>query len=86
MGRQGFDPKVTQRGTAVELDLRACPFVTTALADPDTVCNLHLGVAYGIADAVGGIVVDELIAKDPRGAHCRLRCHLEPELQPASRP
>jgi len=56
MARQGFDPAVRQRGDDIDVSLRACPFVTTALADPDTVCNLHLGIAYGIADAVGGLV------------------------------
>jgi len=78
MARQGFDPKVRRRGSSVEVTLRTCPFETTALADPDTVCELHLGIAYGIADRLGGLVVDELISKDPRRAHCRLRGHLEP--------
>jgi predicted ArsR family transcriptional regulator len=82
MAHQGFDPVVKQRGADVEVILRECPFVTTALADPDTVCTMHLGVAYGIADAVGGLVIDELIPKDPRRAHCRLRGHVEPELLP----
>jgi predicted ArsR family transcriptional regulator len=77
MARQGFDPTVNQRGKAVEVALRTCPFATTALADPDTVCGLHLGLAYGIADSVGGLVIDELIPKDPRRAHCRLRCHVD---------
>lgn len=79
MARQGFDPAVRQRGADVEVTLRVCPFVTTALVDPDTVCGLHLGIAYGLAEAVGGVVVDELAPKDPRRAHCRLRCHLEPD-------
>ncbi len=82
MARQGFDPTVRRRGADVDISLRACPFVTTALADPDIVCNLHLGVAHGIAESVGGLVIDELVAKDPRRAHCRLRGHIEPELQP----
>ena len=77
MARQGFDPTVTQRGRAVDVTLRTCPFATTALADPDTVCGLHLGMAYGIAEAVGGLMIDELIPKDPRRAHCRLRCHVD---------
>lgn len=80
MARQGFDPAVRQRGTSVDVTLRTCPFATTALADPDTVCSLHLGMAYGIADSVGGLVIDELVPKDPRRAQCRLRGHLEPTL------
>lgn len=78
MARQGFDPAVRQRGTDVDVTLRTCPFATTALADPDTVCSLHLGMAYGIADSAGGLVIDELVPKDPRRAQCRLRGHLEP--------
>jgi predicted ArsR family transcriptional regulator len=84
MAYQGFDPAVRQRGDDVDISLRRCPFVTTALVDPDTVCNLHLGLAHGIADAVGGLVVDELIPKDPRRAHCRLRCHTEEDLVTSS--
>jgi hypothetical protein len=58
--------------------LRTCPFATTALADPDTVCSLHLGIAEGVAElADGRVVVDELIPHDPRRANCRLRLHLE---------
>src|SRR5690606_3012691 len=76
MARHGFDPTVRQKGTSVDLTLRACPFESTALADPDTVCELHLGMAYGIAEGIAGLEVDELVPKDPRRAHCRLRCHL----------
>ena len=78
MARHGFDPTVRQKGTAVDLTLRTCPFESTALADPDTVCELHLGMAYGIAEGIDGLEIDELVPKDPRRAHCRLRCHLEP--------
>ena len=84
MARQGFDPVVRQRENTVDVTLRTCPFVTTALADPDTVCHVHLGVAHGIADVVGGLVIDELVAKDPRRARCRLHCHLEPDVLPTS--
>lgn len=82
MARQGFDPTLRQRGAAVDVILRSCPFATTALADPDTVCGLHLGMAYGIADAVGGLVIDELVPKDPRRANCRLRGHVESRREP----
>lgn len=78
MEREGFDPTVHTRGNNVEIRLRTCPFVTTALADPDTVCSIHLGIAQGAAELAGGrVVVDELVRRDPRDAHCRLRLHIE---------
>jgi predicted ArsR family transcriptional regulator len=80
MEREGFDPTVRTRGDRVEIVLRTCPFATTALADPDTVCSLHLGLAQGIAESTGGrVVVDELVTHDPRRANCRLRLHVEPD-------
>lgn len=77
MARHGFDPAVKHSGDKVELKLQTCPFASTALADPDTICELHLGIAEGVAERVDGLVVDELIPRDPRRANCRLRCHLE---------
>lgn len=76
MARFGFAPERTGTGDVVDLVLHVCPFETTATADPDTVCGLHLGLAHGIADSIGGIVVDDLVRQDPRRAHCVLRCHL----------
>jgi len=76
MARQGFDPTVQSRGDEVEVVLRSCPLASAVLADADTVCQLHLGLARGAAEAIGGIEVDQLEPKDPRRAHCRLRCHL----------
>lgn len=82
MEGQGFDPTVRAKGDRVEVVLRTCPFATTALADPDTVCSLHLGMAEGVADSTGGrLAVDELVPHDPRRANCRLRLHLEPALE-----
>lgn len=77
MARMGFEPTVRARGKLIDVVLNTCPFATTAVADPDIVCALHLGMARGITDATD-IVVDELIAKDPRRAKCRLRLHIEP--------
>jgi predicted ArsR family transcriptional regulator len=76
MARLGFDPEVRRRGKRLDVILESCPFASTALADPDIVCALHLGVAQGLADGTG-VVVDELIAKDPRRASCRLRLHVD---------
>jgi predicted ArsR family transcriptional regulator len=76
MARHGFDPTVSRTGDRVDIILQTCPFATTALADPDTVCQLHLGLAYGIADEVGGLEIDELVPRDPRRAQCVLRCRV----------
>ncbi len=77
MARQGFEPAVEDHGDHIDIVLRTCPFRSTALADPDTVCSLHLGIAEGLADAVPGADVEELIARDPLLAHCVLRLRLD---------
>ena len=81
MERQGFEPEVRNaRGRRVDVVLRNCPFESAVLADPDTICDLHLGIAEGVADLSGDrLVVDELVAHDPRRANCRLRMHFEGE-------
>ena len=76
MARQGFEPSVTREGSIVDVTLTVCPFETAAIASPETICGLHLGLAYGIAEGIEGLEVEELVSKDPRHAHCRLRCHL----------
>lgn len=79
MARQGFDPTVRHRGDQVAVTLHTCPFASAVLTDRDTICDLHLGLAQGVAEAVGGMVVEELVVRDPRHAKCRLRCRLAPE-------
>jgi predicted ArsR family transcriptional regulator len=80
MEREGFDPVARVRGDQVDVVLRTCPFATTALADPDTVCSIHLGFAEGVAERTGGrVVVDELVPHDPRRANCRLKLHVVAE-------
>lgn len=76
MARQGFDPTVGRRGDRVAVTLETCPFVSAVLTDRDVVCDLHLGLAQGVAEALGGLTVEELVAKDPRRARCRLRCRI----------
>jgi predicted ArsR family transcriptional regulator len=75
MARHGFEPRVRDRGGEVIVTLQECPFASAALTDADTICQLHLGLAEGIATSIGGFTVDELVAKDPRRARCLLRCH-----------
>ncbi len=86
MERQGFDPVVRSRGMGIEVVLRNCPFETAALADADTVCAIHLGIAQGVAALTGGrLIVDDLVPHDPRRANCQLRMHLESETDTAKR-
>ncbi|MCO5317948.1 MAG: helix-turn-helix domain-containing protein [Microthrixaceae bacterium] len=79
MAQEGFAPALRVNGDSVEVRLEECPFVSAALTDPQTVCDLHLGLARGVAEALGGIEVEELRANDPRKAHCLLRCHRTPD-------
>lgn len=73
MARQGFEPDVEDHGDEVDVILRSCPFRSTALADPATVCSLHLGIAQGLVEEVPGAAVSELVARDPRLGRCVLR-------------
>lgn len=76
MERQGFGPQVHRDGDDVDMVLTSCPFASAAVADPDTICSLHLGIAQGVVERTGGrIAVDELVPHDPRRAGCRLRLH-----------
>lgn len=73
MRRQGFEPETQRDGSTFEIVLGTCPFASAALADRETVCRLHHGIAVGAAEGVGGISVDDLVADDPRRARCRLQ-------------
>ena len=67
---------VTGSGDVVEIVLGECPFASAVLVSPDTVCGVHLGLAEGAAEAIGGIEVESLSPRDPRTAHCVLRCRV----------
>jgi hypothetical protein len=71
MAQQGFAPVVRRRGARAKVVLERCPFVSTVLADRETVCQLHLGLAEGLVEGTG-TTVDKLVAKDPRRAGCEL--------------
>lgn len=70
--RRGFRPTRAEEGRTVEFVLGRCPFADVARSDPDTVCKLHLGLAEGLAEGLGHLDVEELVAKDPDRAGCRL--------------
>ncbi|MCA1842594.1 MAG: MarR family transcriptional regulator [Actinobacteria bacterium] len=71
--RQGFEPRRIERGSSVDLVLCRCPYQAPATAAPDIICQLHLGLAEGMAQAAGDRVsVTGLVTRDPRRAGCRL--------------
>lgn len=70
------EPETPHRGDRVDIILGRGPFQSTALADPDSVCELHLGLAPGLTESTDAII-DGLIVRDPRRAGCRLQIHVE---------
>lgn len=77
MAKQGFDPKLSHRGARAKVVLDTCPFTTTVLADRETVCQLHLGLAEGLTEGTDA-TVEKLVAKDPRKAGCQLAVRVTP--------
>jgi predicted ArsR family transcriptional regulator len=80
MAREGFEPELRHRRRGAEIVLRNCPFESAALADPDTVCALHLGIASGLAEGTT-LVVEDLVRRDPRRANCLLRLRVADDAQ-----
>jgi predicted ArsR family transcriptional regulator len=77
IARRGFRPTRVERGRRVEFVLGCCPFAEVASFDPGTVCQLHLGMAEGLTEGLGGLAVERLLPKDPRRAGCRLTLQRE---------
>jgi predicted ArsR family transcriptional regulator len=72
MARTGFKPVRRQRTRGVELVLENCPFESAAAVNANAVCRLHLGLAKGLAEGIEDIEVEDLVAKNPHRAGCRL--------------
>lgn len=72
MAQRGFRPARAEHGRRISFVLGHCPFAEVAVIDPGTVCQLHLGLAEGLTEKLGGLTVERLTAKDPRRAGCRL--------------
>ena len=84
MAREGFQPQTRHRGGRIDVVLQNCPFEATALDDPGTVCALHLGLAKGVTEGSDDLIVQELIAKDPRRAGCRLELRTGERSEPTA--
>ena len=78
IARRGFRPRRFERGRKVELVLERCPFAEVAESDPDTVCQLHLGLTEGLAEGLGGLAVEKFLVKSPHSAGCRLTFRRQP--------
>lgn len=74
--RLGFEPQMSDDGDAggtQDIVLNSCPFADLATEQPDMVCDLHLGLAEGIAERGGGLAVRGIILADPHQGGCRIR-------------
>ncbi len=75
--RMGFEPRIHETRAGTEVVLDRCPFVGPATAAPDVVCDLHHGIAEGIADrAADDATIDDLVIRPPRRAGCRIKVGL----------
>ena len=70
--RNGFRPERHDKGRTVDFVLGRCPFEEVAASYPSEVCQLHYGLAEGLAESIGDLSVERLVKKDPRVAGCRL--------------
>jgi predicted ArsR family transcriptional regulator len=69
--RLGFDPELDRSQLAFHL--YRCPFVDLARARPEVVCNVHLGLAQGVLDAVPGPVAARELLPFVGPEHCVLQ-------------
>jgi predicted ArsR family transcriptional regulator len=86
MYRRGFRPARVERGRRIDFVLGRCPFAEVAEQDPETVCQLHLGLAEGLTEGLGGLTVERLVVKDARRAGCRLIVRRVPTAAPTRKP
>jgi predicted ArsR family transcriptional regulator len=75
--RLGFEPHAQVTGAGVDVVLNRCPFLASAAEAPDIICQLHRGIAEGIAErATGDAVIEGLVVRPPDRAGCRIRVTL----------
>ena len=66
------EPRVRDQGELQEIVLQSCPFADLAAVQPETVCEVHVGLAQGIAERAGGIEVEGIRLADPHRGGCRI--------------
>ncbi len=84
----GFNPQIVERpapGAAV-VALRSCPFLDLALANPDVVCGVHLGVIGGALGVLGAPGADTDLEPFAAPGACLVRVRTHRQREQASRP
>lgn len=84
MTQRGFRPTRADRGANIDFVFGRCPFEDVAAANPEAVCQVHLGLAEGMAEGLDGLEVLRLVPKNPHRAGCRLATRRSPG-NPAAR-
>lgn len=72
---QGFEPTLDETGDRPALVLGRCPYASLAVAAPEVVCELHRGLAEGMAEALpcgASVDVVGLTRVDPLAGGCRV--------------
>ncbi len=72
--RLGFAPETGPRSTTVRL--RRCPLLDAARANPEVVCNVHLGIVRGALAALGGEPEPSSLEAFAEPGACRLNLGL----------
>ncbi len=72
--RLGFSPEMRAHHSrdSLHLVLHTCPFADLTDIDPDTVCELHLGLAEGLTARSDDVHVTSLHRADPHRGGCSL--------------
>lgn len=83
LDRLGFDPDLEE--APLRFHLWRCPFLDLARERPDVVCSVHLGLAQGVLDAVGGPVEAAELRPFVEPHHCVLELRA-PDREPVAQP
>lgn len=70
--RLGFEPRLRRDGAVIDIVLAECPFADVATEAPHVVCELHHGIAEGIAVGVDGVQSVDLRVAPPARGGCRI--------------
>lgn len=70
--RLGFEPRLRRDGPVIDIVLAECPFADVATESPHVVCELHRGIAEGVAIGVDGVESVELRIASPARGGCRI--------------